>query len=107
MAGELHVCGATSDGHLWHTIRHADGAWGSFGDVEGQAGERGTFVALAVAEVAGELHVCGATSDGHLWHTIRHADGAWGSFGDVEGQAGERGTFVALGVTEILNSHAV
>jgi hypothetical protein len=56
---------------LWHTIRYANGAWAPFGDVEGQAGDRGRFVSVALANVNDGLHLCGVTSDGKHWHTIR------------------------------------
>jgi hypothetical protein len=97
-SGGLHVCAVSSDGHLWHSIRKADGQWTGFGDVEGQAGERGSFVRVSagfaqVTVTTGVLHVCGVTADGRLWHSIRKADGQWTGFGDVEGQAGERGSF--------------
>jgi hypothetical protein len=100
-AGELHLCATSGDGHLWHTIRRADGAWFPFGDVEGQAGERGDFIDVDCAVINNELHVCGVTTDGHLWHTIRRTDGSWDSFADVEGQAGERGDFARIAITEL------
>jgi hypothetical protein len=46
--GELHVAGTTADGHLWHTIRYRDGTWQQFGDVEGPAGDRGSFRTVSV-----------------------------------------------------------
>lgn len=94
--GLLHVCGVTSDGHLWHSIRRADGTWQDFGDVEGAAGDRGTIQEVACAGIRGELHVCAVSSDGHLWHTIRRANGAWQPFGDVEGSGVDRGAFVRV-----------
>lgn len=79
---------------LWHTVRRNNGAWTSFGDVEGQTGDRGSFVCPSGVGVGGELHVCGVNSVGRLWHSIRRADHSWTRFGDVEGQAGDRGIFV-------------
>jgi hypothetical protein len=39
---ELHVCGITDDGAMWHTIRHLDGSWAShFESVCAQAGNPG------------------------------------------------------------------
>jgi hypothetical protein len=91
--GELHVCGITKAGGLWHTIRHLDGSWQSFfGDVTSQAGNPGTFQRLGIASVDNELHVCGVTTDGGLWHTIRHMDGSWTPFFDVKNQAGNPST---------------
>jgi hypothetical protein len=43
----LHLTGVTIDGRLWHTIR-IDPDWQIFGDVEGQAGERGSFLPAAI-----------------------------------------------------------
>lgn len=89
VAGELHLCGVTKDGGLWHTIRHMDGSWQApFGDVKGQAGNPGTFTKVSCAGVADELHLCGVTADGGLWHTIRHKDGTWAPFFDVKNRAG-------------------
>jgi hypothetical protein len=93
--GVLHLCAVNSDGRLAHTIRYPD-HWQPFGDVEGQAGERGRFVSVALANVNDELHLLGVTSDGRLWHTIRHANGAWEPFGDVKGQAGDPGAFTRV-----------
>jgi hypothetical protein len=45
----LHVAGVTNDGHLWHTIRRE--GWTALGDVEGQAGDHGSFIAVSVASV--------------------------------------------------------
>jgi hypothetical protein len=101
--GVLHLCAVNSDGRLWHTIRNPDGGWYPFGDVEGQAGERGRFVSVALANVNNELHLLGVTSDGRLWHTIRHANGTWEPFGDVKGQAGDPGAFTRVAATLIAN----
>lgn len=81
---------------LWHTIRRTNGAWTQFGDVEGQAGDRGTFVTACSAGAGGEFHLCGVTSDGRLWHSIRRSNGTWTAFGDVEGQTGDRGSFTGI-----------
>jgi hypothetical protein len=99
---ELHLSGVTANGRLWHTIRRSDGSWTEFGDVEGQAGDRGAFVTVGIAGLADELHLSGVTADGRLWHTIRRSDGSWFGFGDVEGQAGDRGAFVTVGIAGVL-----
>jgi hypothetical protein len=53
--GVLHVAGTTADGRLWHTIRYRDGSWQQFGDVEGQAGDRGSFRTVGVDGFPGYL----------------------------------------------------
>jgi hypothetical protein len=99
---ELHVCGVTSDGGIWHAIREPR-RWIGFGDVKGQAGAHpGTFTSVACAGIGGELHVCGVTSDGGIWHAIRRADGSWVGFGDVKSQAGAHpGGFTSVACAEI------
>jgi hypothetical protein len=99
-AGELHLCAVSSDGHLWHTIRRADGTWFLFGDVEGQAGDRGVFLDVDCTVINNELHVCGVTNDGHLWHTIRRIDGSWTPFIDVGGATGDRKQFFHISMSE-------
>jgi hypothetical protein len=95
--GVLHLCAVNSDGRLAHTIRYPD-HWQPFGDVASQAGERGRFVSVALANVNEELHLLGVTSDGRLWHTIRHAN-SWEPFGDVKAQTGDPGAFVRVGAS--------
>ena len=103
IGGELHVAGiTTTDQKLWHTIRRANGSWGRFADVGGQAGSPGSFADVSIAgnNGTGELHVVGSTSDGSVWHTIRDGSGSWLPFGDVTAQAGTPGSFghVAIGL---------
>jgi hypothetical protein len=93
---DLHMCIVTVDGHLWHTLAQPQtGRWTPFGDIEGQSGDRGSFVGVDCAYVGTGLHVSGVTSDGHLWHALAQQSG-WTPFGDVEGQAGDRGTVVGV-----------
>ncbi|MET0552838.1 MAG: metallophosphoesterase [Vicinamibacteria bacterium] len=92
--GELHVCGTTEDGGLWHTIRRSD-RWEGFGDVKGQAGDRGRLTSVACMGAGTELHVCATTADGGLWHTIRR-ERSWEGFGDVKGEAGQVGPVRAV-----------
>lgn len=82
---ELHLLGVTSDGRLWHTIRHANGAWEPFGDVKGQAGDPGAFTRVAAsllpdAQNGNPLTVLGITSDGRLFQTERFENGTWRPF---------------------------
>jgi hypothetical protein len=93
---DLHLVGTTSDGNLWHAIRHP-GFWDGFGDVKSQTGpDRGAFASVRCAGIGEDLHLVGTTSDGNLWHAIRHP-GFWDGFGDVKSQAGNPGGFTAVG----------
>jgi hypothetical protein len=93
---EVHVCGVTDDGGLWHAIRREDGSWKrQFTNVEATAGEKGEFISVAIATLQGpNPTVVGATSDGRLWMTLfDHRTGVFAPFEDVEALAGERGHF--------------
>ena len=52
---ELHVLAATGalapQGQVFHTVRHADGSWSPFGNVEEQAGDIGQAYTVAAAGV--------------------------------------------------------
>src|SRR6266700_550437 len=87
-AGETQYMFATADGHLWHTLRRADGSWQGLGDVQSQFTIPGPVTAVAAAGdgTAGETQYMFATTDGHLWHTLRRADGSWQGLGDVQSQ---------------------
>jgi len=39
----------TADGHLWHTLRQADGTWTGLGDVNAQFAIPGPVLAVAAA----------------------------------------------------------
>jgi hypothetical protein len=85
--GETQFMFTTFDGHLWHTLRRADGSWTGLGDVQGQFGIPGPVQAVAAcAGAPGETQFMFTTTDGHLWHTLRRADGSWTGLGDVQGQ---------------------
>ncbi|MEG4087259.1 hypothetical protein, partial [Microcoleus sp. POL10_C6] len=92
----LHISGTTSDGKLWHSIRFPSGSWSSFGDVEGQTGDRGFITDVALQGISDVIHLCAINSSGSLWHTIRQADGSWSPFVDVKVAAGNRGNFVNM-----------
>jgi subtilisin family serine protease len=97
--GRAHVVVVNAKGRLWHTIRHADGAWESFGDVEGQAGETGMLTDASTAAIGPDLHLVAVNVHGRLWHTVRKAGGSWQPFGDVEGEAGEVGKLSDVAAT--------
>jgi hypothetical protein len=95
--GETQFLFTTSDGHLWHTLRRADGSWSGLGDVQGQFGIPGPVAAVAAAAGApGEAQFMFTTLDGHLWHTLRRTDGSWTGLGDVQGQFGIPGAVAAV-----------
>ena len=94
----LHLAAINSAGHLWHTIRFADGSWQAFRDVEGQTGEMGDLSQVAVVVAGPDLHLAAINTAGHLWHTIRSFDGSWQAFGDVEGQTGEMGDLLVVAI---------
>jgi hypothetical protein len=78
---------ATEDGHLWHTIRDANGKWEGLGDVNGQFAIPGPVRAVAAASSAPNVaQFLFATEDGHLWHTIRDANGKWEGLGNASAQ---------------------
>src|SRR5205814_1776523 len=87
-AGATQYIFATADGHLWHTMRRADGSCKGLGDVQSQFTfpTRRTAVPAAGGSYAGETPYASATADGHLWHTLRRADGSWTGLGDVQSQ---------------------
>lgn len=89
-----------AEGGLRHTIRHADGSWQPFGNVERHAGN---IVARSVecAAVNSELHVCAVNKDGSLLHTIRHADGSWERFGNVQRQTGSPGFVSGIACADV------
>src|SRR5438034_9662666 len=79
---------ATADGHLWHTLRRADGSWTGLGDVQSQFTIPGPVRVVAATGdgTAGETQYFFATADGHPWHTLRRADGSSTGLGDGQGQ---------------------
>src|SRR5438067_11275308 len=66
---------ATADGHLWHTLRRADGSWTGLEDVQGKIAIPGPVTAVAAAGdgTAGETQYMFATADGQHWHAVRQA----------------------------------
>ena len=79
---ELHVCGVTDDGRLWHSRELPFRTFSGFGDVEGVAGEGGEFTRVDCAGNASQLHLVGITTYGVAWHTVRGA-ASWRPFENV------------------------
>ncbi len=96
-SGEAHFMLTTSNGHLWHTVRNADGSWTGLGDVQTQIAVSGPVRSIGAATgKSGETHFMFTTSDGHLWHTIRLADGSWQPTGDAHAVLGIAGPVSAV-----------
>ncbi|WP_181442573.1 trypsin-like serine protease [Streptomyces tateyamensis] len=89
---DLHVV-AVANGRVYHAIRHADGTWTKFGDVEsgGGAGNLAAITSVAVASTSGGQLQVAVVANGKVYHTIRAASGVWGTWGDVAQAAGATG----------------
>jgi hypothetical protein len=99
-SSDLHLAGVDGHGTIWHTIRHGDGSWTPFGNVNQVVGG-GPFSAVSVAGVAvGELQLAAPDGHGTIWHTIRHGDGSWTPFGNVNQVVGG-GPFSAVSVARV------
>lgn len=83
---ELHVCGVTHDGRLWHSMESPRGTFSPFGDVSAQSGDVGQFERVACAGNASQLHLVGLTVDHRPWYTARNAAGGWRPFENVHDQ---------------------
>jgi hypothetical protein len=103
---ELHLCGVTDDGKLYHTLRDfVDGSfyWLPFADVETRCKNGpGHFTNVSVAQSSPDLqgrqdlHVF-AQAAGDLWHTVRISNPPrWQpTFDSIKQQAGNPGAFSA------------
>jgi len=90
VAGELHVTRARAawPHGLEHRIRHADGSWAAWGDVDAVTGTAVKFNSVSTSEVNGDLYVI-AGNDGALFHAIRYSSPAsWSGFVSLSSQAG-------------------
>ena len=91
VGSDLQVVASTYAGEedeLRHSIRHANGVWDQFGDIEGAAGNVPGIGVVSVTSSRGELQMAFSASNGKLYHTIRHANGTWQRFGDATGLVG-------------------
>jgi hypothetical protein len=78
-------------GPIWHTIRHDDGSWSGFGNVDLATGNSpGPFrhVALGNNPEWGDLELAAIDGNGTVWHTIRRDNGVWTPFENVTMAAG-------------------
>lgn len=104
VTGELHVAALTqgafgAGGTIWHAIRHTDGTWQPFQNVNELVGNPGGtigFTACAVGAVDTDMHLVGRTVDlfgtnPTIWHTINYPDGSWAPFGNVNRVVGDPG----------------
>ena len=91
-AEELHVCGVTDDGFVWHAKESPSGTLSPFGDVKAQmAVDVGLFNRVDCAGNQGQLHLVGITRDGRAWHTVR-IPSQWRPFENVTDQARDAST---------------
>ncbi len=68
---ELHVCGVTDDGRLWHTFRSSQNNWLPFEEVQTTfANNPVTFADVSIAAEDGNLQIF-AQAGGDVWHTVR------------------------------------
>jgi hypothetical protein len=95
---DLHMCGVTQDGKLWHTLRSMQGtiaSWSPWEQVKGP----GPFINIDCVRVAQpgsqgndnpplEFHILGVTQDGKLWHTVSTVAHQWHSFEDFGARIG-------------------
>jgi hypothetical protein len=88
----------TNDGHLWHTIRHADGTWQQLGNLSGALGYSGVVTTIAGAKgLNGETQFVFATNSARLWHTRRYENGDWTRVDDLGKELGVQKRVIAVG----------
>ena len=101
---ELHLCGVTQDGKLWHTmLEWLEDSWQPFADVQTLAKSPPHGIAdISIAQGDHDLHVF-AQAAGDLWHTVRLANPPnWQShFDRVKEQAGDPGSFGSISAADV------
>lgn len=76
--GEAQFIFCSTDGHLWHTLRHADGSWSGLGDVNLQVAIPWPVTKVTAADIGnGVARFLVVTEEGSLWMTDRNPDGSW------------------------------
>jgi len=101
---ELHVCGVTDDGKLWHTVRSSQNNWLPFEEVQTTfANNPISFSDVSIAEEDDNLQIF-AQADGDLWHTVRFSQppGWQPVFDSLKAQAGDDpGSFVSVSCVDV------
>ena len=96
---ELHVCGVTQDGKLWHTLLESlENSWQPFVDVQTLAKSPPQGIAdVSITQGDQDLHVF-AQAAGDLWHTVRFSNPPnWQShFDRIKEKAGDPGAFGSI-----------
>jgi hypothetical protein len=104
---ELHICGITDDGKLWHTLRSSlpgSFSWLPFANVQtlstnGPDHFTKVCIAQGIPDLQGreDLHVF-TLAAGDLWHTVRFSNPpSWQpTFDSIKKQAGDPGTFGSI-----------
>ncbi len=104
--GDIHVCGETQMGEVYHTFRHStDSVWSFFEALNLEHGgvTSGEFNGVACSVLNKNLYVCGKQQDGRLQYLIRQTDGHWSPFTDIPlGQPSHAiGAFATVACTTI------
>ncbi len=101
---ELHVCGVTQDGKLWHTLRDSlEHSWQPFADVQSLSKSPQQGIAdVSITQEDQDLHVF-AQAAGDLWHTVRFSNPPnWQSnFDRVKEKAGDPGAFGSISCADV------
>jgi len=99
----LQLVVSVTGGGLFHTIRHANGAWDRFGDVKAAIGsDPGEFFDVDTQATLGVFnHVVGVVRGNRLFHTIR-TDLGWTPFEDVNSLTGAQfRNFAQVGLANV------
>jgi len=112
---QLHLVAHTlgfwgGDQTLWHTIRHGDGSWTPFVNLNNVLSPPGMLGflgdGLAIISDSPTLHLGAVTSDlggsnGTIRHAIRFPNGTWTPLGNVNQVVGHSGSFAKVAVAEV------
>ncbi|GKU79030.1 hypothetical protein [Paenibacillus sp. L3-i20] len=92
----------TNDGHLWHTIRRANGSWQPLGNLSAELSTKWTGVVTTIAGAEGPSNgdavFVFATNQSNLWHTIRYRNGGkWTGLNDLGKELQVEKRVIAIG----------